>query len=78
MQTFQQMSPLYIDSNSGQKVSQIQSEQYRLCAVSLLPGGNMYSNEHLKWRQQQLTEAFIESREKLCKEESEQLGKLLS
>ena len=37
----------------------------------------MYSNEHLKWRQQQLAEAFIESREQLCKEGSEQLSKLL-
>ena len=37
----------------------------------------MYSNEHLKGRQQQLTEAFIESREQLCKEESEQLSRLL-
>ena len=37
----------------------------------------MYSNERVKWRKQQLAEAFIESREQLCKEESEQLSKLL-
>ena len=78
MQTFQPISPLYIDSDSGQKVSQIQAEQYRLWAVSSLPGGNMYSNERQKWRQQQLTETFIESREQLCKEESEQLSRLLA
>ena len=73
---------MYIDSDSGQKVLQIQSEQYSLWAVSSLPGGNVYSNERLQWRQQKLAaEAFIESREQLCKEESkdsEQLSKLLA
>ena len=34
----------------------------------------MHSNECLQWRQQQLGEAFIESREQLCKEELEQLS----
>ena len=52
MQTFPQVSLLYIDSSSGQKVSQMRSELYRLWAVSSLPIGNVYCNEHLKWRQQ--------------------------
>ena len=74
----EQVSPLHVDSNIRQEVPQVQSEQFKLWTVSSLPNDNIYSNECREWRQQQLREAFIESRKQLCEKESAQLRKLLA
>ena len=46
--------------------------------VSSLPNGNTFSEEHITWRQQQLTSSLVDVERKLSDEECQQLRRLLA
>ena len=65
----QNMLPVEVECTSEPQTSNVQpSEQLMVWTVNLLSNGNVGSNEHIQWRQQQLRKTFIESGRQLSGE----------